>query len=789
MFQKTKCNAKCIKQIIHNKLSLFILLLLLSSNIGIAQKIGKYKKIDKIKHDKFNYPLKVRTEFDWSVKMVFSDREDNQFYRSPYIQEKAKKKGLLVPMYVIDEKENAYKVVVANPDQIGKPKGLFSIFYGDKYNFKDTEQVEYLGWVPKTHVVNYNHSYLEPKNNKPLKYKLGTSNVKRLFDLEPYMEVDSIEIFKDPFLKIKSGKKLLSNQIVYPYKYDLTEKAVFIADKPVLKDSISQIAGWVRSDLITPIGQSQVYVLKDNDNLKTYTKNDTLKLIGENVYPKYLYTGRRNLKENVKDSLVAPIYVWNHIENKMINVKGNSFYTKEIKFIKKESKVVNIHFISKTDDSTQLRRILNSLQSLYLSLFKEATDIKYNFSAILINRYGAEIYHKSDSFAQWIDFIETYVDKTEFNSYVDYTHSRMNIPQAITHCIDNFLQPQKRFENNLFIVASSKEYNNIVSQQEPYFFKKIAEKSSKLLFVQLENDESEDSQNFILGSKEFLYKTGKSYNDFIKTYIVDNKIVVGDNLFKSIESENDNVYVLDAPDNSLFNGGVVFPKIKNSLTPLSLEKAIDTILQRSHLTTKKIVNSLNYYNKKLGVLRSKPTALIKQKYYDLETDSLRLFQISRNNLHEVLYQRVSVANDSILQKGYILDKEEIVNLIDYYRNTFPQMAKPITRKKRRVMKRLYQKQMQTINVAAHRYVLNRKTTFADLFYFKSGIPLNHKGYYCLRINKLPRKKVEKWGFEEFYFKQYDKINKFEELFLKNKFEKVESGYFKEVYFIPIELLP
>lgn len=787
MFQKIKCNAKRAKSIMYSRILFFFSLFFFTCTIT-AQKISKYKKVKQTGRDKFNYLEEVKTNFDWSIKKVFSDREESVFYKTPYIQEKFKQKGMLVPMYVIDEKENSYQVVVANPDQIGKPKGLFSMLYGEIYNFKDTEQVEYLGWIPKTHVINYNHSFLEPKNNKPLKYKLGTTNIKRLFDLEPYMKVDSVEIFKDPFLKIKLGKKLLSNQIVYPYKYDVTEKAVFIANKPFLKDSISQVAGWVRSDLIAPIGQSQVYIIKDTDTVRPYTKNDTLKISGEYIYPKYLYTGQRNTKETIKDSLIAPVHVWNHNANKMINVKGNSFYTKEIKYIKKESKVVNFHFIAKTDEGEELREILNSLQSLYLTLFKKSTDITYNFSAILINKVGTEIYHKTSSFAEWIDFIELYTEN-QYKPDKNKIKPAITIPEAVTYCIENFSEPQKRFENNLFVIASSKEYSNNVSKQEPSFFREIAQKSAKLLFVQLENNESKQSQNFILGSKEFLYKTGRSYNAFIEDFIVDNKIVIEDNLLKKIKSQYDNIYVYDAPDNSLFNGGIAFPKITNKLTSLSLEKAIDTILKRSHLTTKKIVNSLNYYNKKLGVLRSKTTPIIKQKYYDLNTDSLRLFQINRNNLHEVLYQKVAIVNDSSLQKGYILDKEEIVNLIDYYRNTFPKMEKPITRKKRRIMKQLFKKQIQTINKAAYRYVLNRRTTLADLFYFKSGIPLNHKGYYCLRINKLPRKKVEKWGFEKFYLKQYKKINKFEELFLKNKLEKVEKGYFKEVYFIPIELLP
>ncbi|TDQ30353.1 type VI secretion system protein TssR domain-containing protein [Tenacibaculum caenipelagi] len=789
MFQKTKCNTKLITITKHIKLKLFVLLLSLYSSSIISQTIGSYEKIEKVKGGKFNYLKKVDIKYDESVKMVFSDRENNSFYKGPYVQEKFKKKGLLTPLYVINEKENSYEVVVANPEQIGKPKGIFSMFYGDKYNFKDKEQVEYLGWIPKNNVINYNHSFLETCNNRPIKYKVGTDKVLRLFDLEPYMKVDSVNVFKDPFFKIKSAKKLLSNQVVYAYKYDEKGKAVFISDQPILKDSISQTVGWIPSNLIKRIGQNQVYVIKKTDSLLAVSNKDTIKLAGEDIYSKYLYTGSKNLKADITNDLIAPVHVWNHNENKLINVKGNSFYTKEIKFMKEESKVVNLHFISKNEDSEHLKKILNSLQSLYISLFKASSDIQYNFSAILIDKKGASVFHKSTSFSEWINFIESFIETGENNLNVEYETTKMSIPKAVDYAIDNFSDEKKRFENNIFIIASSKENSNDISKEKDSFFEKIAKKSPKIVFAQLDSDKSARSQNYILGSKEFLYKTGKFYNEFIKNFIVDNKIIVEHNILKNISTDEDNVYIYDAPDNSLFNGGIVFPGIENSLTPVSLEKTIDSILERSNLTNRKLISSLNYFNKKLGVLRSKPTAAIKIKYKELATDSLRLFQLSRNNLHEVLYQKVTLLNDSILKKGYILDKDEILALIENYRSTFPQMAKPLTRKKRRIMKRLYQKQIKIVNKAAYRYILGRKTTIADLFYFKSGIPLNHKGYYCLRVHKLPRKKIEKSGFEKFYFQQYEKINNLEELFLKNKLQKIEEGYKKEVFFIPSELLP
>lgn len=763
------------------KLMLFIFLLFMYMHFSFSQELPKNARVVKVANDKFNYKESVSTSYGKDLKVIFSDREKNTFYKSSYAQEKINKKDFLTPLYVINEDANSFEVVQYAPDKIGKPKGLFSFFYKGNDTFKNAKEVAYIGWIPKRNVLEYNHSLLAPSNNKPLKYKIGIKNVDHLFDIKNYIEGDSVSVFKDPFLKISTGKKLVSNQIVYPYKYNHTKKIVLVSDAPfIAKDTATQIIGWIKADLIVPIGQNKVYLLKNNPPLVTFNGKDTLSVSKRDVFSTFLYADK-NLNPN---HFIAPINVWNHHKNKLINIKGESLYTKEIKLIQEESKVVNLNFISDIDNVASLKTILNSLQNLYISLFQNPGEIKYYFSAILINKKGQKIYKKTASFAKWIDFIEAYIHGNKM-TFEKNSGKKMKISDAINYSLDHFTEKEKRFENNLFIISSSKENIKDLGQQKRSFFKKIAAKSPKVIFVQLENKIDIRFQNYILGSKEFLYKTSNAYNEFIKNFVIDNKVFIGKNSLKNIASVADNIYVYEAPEKSLFNGAIVFPKVGKSLAPLSLEIALDSVLKRTRTTNQKILTSLQYFEEKLGLLRSEPNDITEKIYKNHDTDTLNVQDFSRNNFNEVVYQKVIPVNDTLLQSGYLLSKEEVLNLIDDYRNTFPYFASNIARKQRRIIRKRAFNQVSILNKMALRKALTAKATLADLFYFKAGIPLHHQAYHCLKIAKLP---AYKKGFEKFYIQQYKKINTLEELFLNDKLQKITEGFRKDIYFIPTHLL-
>lgn len=746
--------------------------------------VSKYQSIEKVGKEGFNYVgnklKKYKYKKDKSVKVVFSDRENNIAYLDPYGQQKGKSQKFLTPYFVIDSKNGFYELVVADSSLIGKPKGIFSFFMNKKYHFSDTKGLSYIGWVSQNSLVNYSTSITEITNNKPLKYKIGVSQIKSLFKLKKYFNKDSLSVYKDPSFRKKSNKVLLTNQTVYPYKYDLTKRAVFVSTKSVIKDTLSQVSGWIPSELIVPIGQNEV--LKFNDDFYTQIitqKGDTINLHHQDLYSKYLYKNSFNQFDN-KDSIVnvnAPLYVWDHSKNKLINVKGDDILVSEVDRFIKESKVVNFHFIFNEQEKRKIKPLINSLQSVWVTLSKYP-NIKLSFSAICTGKKSF-ILPKTNSFAKWLDFMQQ-VSESGNNIQVE---KKLNTTQAIAHTLSK--EVYKNFENNFFIIVGSEEELDLHEQTR--VIKELAISSSKVLFVQLNNGVEDSYQNFLLKAKEALATIGKDYNVFIEKYIVDNNLIVKNNSLKNIASKTDNIYIYDAPKNSLFNGGIIFPKINEELSSSSLNVAIDSILLNTQKTNQQFIHSLNNYKDKLGILRSKPSFILQQYFKSNEVlNSFDLSEIDRNNIKEVFYKPIKLNKKTIfsLEEGYVLDKEELFLLIENYRTLLPYFTNGVTKKNRKILKKMYKFQVEGINNSFKRKVLTKKSTLADLFYYKTGFPITNRKLNSFVINCLQKKQVEKKGFSKIYLELLRKVGEIEEKLLNNQLEKTKDNN----YYIPKKML-
>ncbi len=794
------------------RLSITIILLLLLNSV-FAQ-VSKYEKIEKVGKQSFNYankktnPLKLKKSK--SILVVYSDRANNTSYIDPYGQLKKVSQNFMTPYFVIDSKNDAYEVVIADSTLLGKPKSLFSFLMNRKYHFTNAKGLKYIGWIPKNHVLNYNNSLISEVNNKPLKFKIGINNIEGLYELNKAFEGDSIRVFKDPFFKNTSTNKLALNQTVYPYKYNDTRKAVLISNKPMITDTIANVVGWVPANLITPIGQGYVYDLAKKNTKLTLEKCDTLQLHRNEIYSNYLYDVSLNKFSNsINSSTNIPFYVWNHIQNKLINVKGNNILISEANRLEQESKTINFHFVFEENKSFYIKPLINSLQNLGL-FFNEHSDLDFNFSAICISDSHSYVLPKTKSFAKWLDFIQTIVEEGEEKKAL-IAEDCIDLSQAINASITTN-EVEKNFENNFFIIAGSQDIYNLYGQD--HLIKKMALKSSKLLFVQLQNRASESSQENLLLAKETLSRTASYYNKFIENYIIDNGLLINKSTLKNIKSENNNIYLYDAPNNSLFNGGIIFPSINQTIEPKVLSTAIDSVLLYTLKTNDKLISSLNKYERELGVLRSEPSNIL---HCIFNSDTLSIDSIDRSNPNDVYYktEKLDQTITSSLEKGYEMNKEELLALIENYRVLVPRFTtskmptlksktllyssreifysskesskfvarSQLTKKNQRVLHKIYKKQIKGINKAFKRRVIHHSDKLSKLFFYKTGIKV-HGDFNKFQSCKMKSKQTVESGFYEFYNEIINKVDVLEKKFLDNELQMIK----KDIYYVPEKLL-
>lgn len=766
----------------------FVVLALMPIN-NLSAQITTSAKVKKAGNNSFNFPdeaknINNKLKKDASIKVVFSDRDNNPVYADPYAQQRIGTQPMGAAFFVVNSKNDAFQVVEADFSLLGKPKTFFSFLMSAKYHFKDARNAPYVGWIPKTRLLEFDHSFLYYQNNKPLKYRIGINNMDRLFNIHRYFVNDTLNVFKDPFLKEKTGKYVLLNQIVYPYKYDETGKAVLVSTQPMLRNSASQVVGWIPADLISLAGQNQVTRVS-GETKTSLVDNSELVFDGNDLYQNTLFyrTGNAGkFSQNRDVSIVAPLNVWNHERNKLINVKGDDILISEVHRFEKECRNVNLHLIFFENDKYKVTKTLNALQNIWMQL-SELSDYSYTFSATCISDKGNYYLPSTSAFDEWLDYVEQItaqgVKKGEHARTYDFDG-------AITDIIKN--SNSKNFENNIFMVLGT----NQKLELKPYTINKFGQKSGKFLFVQINNQSSKNYQDFILQAKELLSETGMAYIDFIQKYIVENSLLKGGNFINlsSLSAVNDNIYVFDAPETSLANGGLVFPVSNNYLSNEALSIAIDSLIIKSNKTSEQLLSSLRKHERKLGTLRSEPSPVLTQLFNsNAIADSMSITSIDKNSVNDVFYKEMLIDNSlcESQEQGCLVNMEEMKELLQNYHDLLPYFAGIVTRKECKVLKRMYKEQINAINRIYKRKVLSGGSTMSDLFFRKTGMPVYDNRFERININRLTSKAVSNAGFDAFYKELTTKLDKLEEMFEKNQLEIVTTPQ-GNCFFIPKHLM-
>lgn len=773
--------------------NLFFVAIMLTFACDIHAQVSVRDRIQVMDKDIFNYPesteSSVKTKKSKTNRIVYSDRAGNQSYEDPYFQRKRSSYGIGTPYYVTGEENGTYKLVQADPDIVGKPKSIISFLYNSKRHFKEPGKVNYAGWIPSENILMYDHAYLNPRNNQPVRYRIGINSLNKLFDIHQYFHGDTLSIYGEPFLKTKTGDKVVSGEIVYLYKLDKSGKSALISNTPTLADSTKRFLGWIPADLLAEAGQNEVYNIdysRYRDSLLcavNLMKPDTLALHNANIQGTILFNLSGNSSEPTADEAVSfnyPLSVWDRNWNKIINIKGGDIMVSDVRMMEEENKNVNIHVLFHDSDRTYLLPYINVLQNLKLKM-KPGYD--YSFSATCISANGRNKHlAPTKDFAMWLDYIkQTISSKQKDRQPEQSTFSGFDgaIEQLLQH------NDASRFNNNLFVVLGSKQTLSMNDHQ----LSRLATLPARLLFAQIDRNSGTSYQDFLLQAKSLLDSHSTKYIDHISNYIADNSLVKLE-LFKNIEATDANIYLFDAPNNSLTAGGIIFPKGRNRLECNAFESALDSVLRQSFEMDSILLHSLKGYERNIGVLRSRPTSELAYIFHHTENpDSACLSDIDRNSVNDIYYVKATVA-DSIMDKyeyGYLLDDAEVSDLLQSYREMLPEFTDSIGKKELKVLRKQFKRQKKSINRRFYRNVLPKNPYLAQIFYYKTGIMANDACLHSTTVNELKRRKVELTDFNVDYASLISKMKKLEDMYHRNLFEPVFIAG-KKYYLIPKQLI-
>ncbi|SHL25462.1 type VI secretion system protein TssR domain-containing protein [Flavobacterium chilense] len=741
------------------------------------------RKTEKIVNTYDNEPQKENEKSE--LKLVFSDRNENNIYEEPYGAKVKNKANILAPMYVIDEDKNYYEVVVADKKLIGKPKGTFAMLRSKKNHFSNAKEVQYLGWIKKENVLEYSRAMQNQVNLKYVKYFVACNNLENLFSSNKNVKKNALLLKNDPNLESVAKKNIKLNDFVYVYKINKTTNSAFVSnfDDVMPKDTTNFKYGWVPLQYLNPIEDNMVVKLNPADTLKF--SSDKINFHANELYKNTFFVNENQSSFPIRfdnaSKISLPINVWNHDKNKITNLKGDDISIKTIEQIALQSKTINFYYVFENNNATKqyLKKTLSALQNLKLTTSSELYE-NYTFTYSFIAKGKSKSYYliKSQSFSKWFDLIEKSIKTPE-------EISKENILANNNTSISQFLSPEANFENNFFILTGLDGSINTVL---PDSFSILAKNNAKLLFILFGNENNADNQDFILQSKMYLSEASSANKKNIQNYYVDPKLITKNDEF-TYNGETDNDYIYNAPLKSNFNGGIIFPKLNSELTPETINKAIDSVISKTIKTNNALLKSLIQYKNEFSFLRSQPSATINSLTQNFSRKDSISTDIPKNYKSETFIINAKDTLKSNLENKVciLLTENEIRQLLENYREL---ISKDYTNENIDKVEILnFKDRCKTFarNIKKTESIKNR-SSLADLLYYKTRVFVNSPELHEIRIKDVRKFKKKRDEFRALFIALNAKVEVLEKMQRNNTFEVFDDESQVKYYYISKKLL-
>lgn len=496
--------------------------------------------------------------------IVFSDRSDNFTTTAPGGSLIMKKLNFMEPFYVSKE-ENGYLKLI---------KYKAGMVRGRKINDKKSA-ISY-GWIPKSKLLLWQRSYSNQKTGYPQK-ALGIINGKNPLT-EPkfyYDNTDSILVYNTPELKDKRTKIRL-HEIAYIFKKSEDGKTYLVGsdDQLVADTALKSIYGWVSAEAIHGWGD-RLYIVSrtpgnyDSDDSTALAMNKGFGVDRQFSIDPLLPASNIILRslpvvdDNAGSYAVGMANdVYNKKDNKILTINGSSLSYPDYVALRKNKSKINVVFV--VDGGSAMTKyysgLTNTIQS-FESLFN-------NFDSQKTVSYGGVVYRAGtgcfapgiytstikNDYRQLMSFFAT---QTASVSRCDGQPNEQPVLQAVKAGLDLF--KGKKNQTNLVVLigstGNSGGTNNYLINE---LSEQIGQADARILALQVYADFDQAFNNFVIQSRKLVSESAIKAAEYRKS-----TMVKGEGL-KNFQPYNTSLqdsisYYLDYPNNSLIQGGVVFP--------------------------------------------------------------------------------------------------------------------------------------------------------------------------------------------------------------------------------------
>ncbi len=700
------------------------------------------------------HQTKHKTTAPW---VVFSDRYENTTTSTPGGSLAMHKLGYMEPFYISKEKRGYVKLLKYNE---GMVKGL---------KLKDQKQTESYGWIAKDKLLLWQRAYMNPDNNFAIKHLAIINAVGPMVHSQYYFDqIDSVFVFDGPDLKNKRSKIALGSY-VYVYKKSEDGKNYLIgnSDQLITKDAKKIGMGWVSSEVIQNWG-SRLYLAPSNfsepavDKITEKVNKHASELpTGYRIDPLLDTTNITLLGLPIlqsKDNSHTVAYaadMYDKMGNSLVTISGQEIRFSDFVNIIKNRQKINIVYV--IDGSAVMKEHFSSLTNTIQSY----EQIIGNYFNPVNIKYGCVVYRNvancgtgnrnlplTKDYRTLLDFLRNQVKATqECNLGISEQPFFLGLSDAVD------LVANVPDQTNLFVVlGSTGNAGGASNAQISNLSKRIADVDGRLLIMQSFNDNATAFNNFIIQSRSLVLNSSHFSSERRRGQLVEGN-VFKDQTFEFSLSDSISYY-LDFPNNSLIQGGVVFPNKNQALTNKHYNEALNRYLRESNMEIRAHILSLDRAFRKTGIANEKVSRATRLLLGSHFSD-----QVGDNMPHNAFKYATTFTIDNVLfadtlanrmEFNVILNKNEFTGMME---NFTMMLGDNLMRDKKRFRKELFK---NYISVAQEKRDLPYKKKAIQKWslnkYYQEiiGMPLVNSAYQKYRVKDFNNKrKMSKEVFESY----------------------------------------
>ena len=525
--------------------------------------------------------------------IVYSDRGNNKTYYRPGGKVVLKETAYMEPFAVIGEKGDFLKLVKFNP----------SAFENGK--LKDLSQLEYYGWVKKDHLLLSSHAVTDVATGFVIKMVTMLKDTSSLERLDNFISEGSVVLYQEPEMLTPIGK-VPFQQPLFLLKKSADNRKCFVVGKERFspEESSSVVSGWIPSSLLMPLGE---YLYWNYQNVP----------ITKSVLTANLNIGEKHclVADSSDWSNLNPIYAIKELDENsfsvhttvsvpVLDMNGNFVYGLSGKTISRsayekalvDKKHINVMLVFSGQRQVYDRfgQLVSSFQQMDDMLKKYDSDFRLGYCVGFDSGTdGMGICPLNANVSEVLSSLEHYADLQQNRPASLGGDAWMALKKALPSMSDY------RSECNVLVLVG--ENGNLKGQVESSLIDDLVNLNCRIVGCQIYSNQGNSFNNFVLQVEDMISRSSDKLVKQKKDLLVHSEQLSPNNQYREI---SENVYALDYPLNSMWQGRILFPKKKESLSPDLLLSELDSLLAEAVVDNNDIIAHLQNSFHKVGTGRS-----------------------------------------------------------------------------------------------------------------------------------------------------------------------------------------